>query len=217
MVQLYLETIAPVHRRITMGYYGYVYLTENCVTGKKYIGQHHWEHPGIDPKYYGSGKLLTRAIKKHGKENFRVYILQWCKTKWDLDAREMAWIRFYDAVNSPEFYNITQGGEGFGSGELNPNYGIRLSEETRRKISENHADQSGENNPRYGYRYTEEDKLKMSIAHSKLTESQILEIVELNKQGFLQKEIAKRFDVSTATISKICSGKTFSFITGIGQ
>ena len=113
-----------------MGYYGYIYLTENKITGKKYIGQHHWEKPGIDPHYYGSGKALKRAIKKHGKENFRVHLLERCKTKWELNARERAWILMYDAVHSPEFYNISQGGDGVGAGEYNPMYG-----RTRRKES----------------------------------------------------------------------------------
>jgi len=195
-------------------------------------GQHHWEHPGIDKYYYGSGKLLMRAIKKYGKENFSVHVLQWCNTKWDLNARERAWILMYDAVHSPEFYNITPGGDGTGAGEDHPMYGVQhteetrqkmrkahlgkhLSEETRKKMSENHADQSGKNNHRYGYHYTEEEKRKLSRANSKLTENQILEIVELRKQGFSQTEIAQKFGVVQQTISKICRGERFSFITGI--
>ena len=100
-------------------------------------------------------------------------------------------------------------------GENAPMYGHQHSEETRRKMRENHADQSGEKNPRYGYHYTEEEKRKSSIAHSKLTENQVLEIVELRKQGFQYKELAERFGVNDTIISRICNGKTFSSITGI--
>ena len=100
-------------------------------------------------------------------------------------------------------------------GENAPMYGHQHSEETRRKMRENHADQSGEKNPRYGYHYTEEEKRKSSIAHSKLTENQVLEIVELRKQGFQYKELAEKFGVSKQTISNICCGKRYSLITGI--
>ena len=76
-------------------------------------------------------------MNKYGKENFRIYILQWCKTKWELDARERAWILMYDAVNSPEFYNITPGGDGVGAGEDHPLHGkhYKLTEETKKKMS----------------------------------------------------------------------------------
>lgn len=48
------------------------------------------------------------------------------------------------------------------SGENSPKYGKKLSDETRRKISENHANFSGENHPNYGKKLSEETKRKMS-------------------------------------------------------
>ncbi len=48
------------------------------------------------------------------------------------------------------------------SGENNPNYGKHPSPETRRKMSENHADVSGENHPMYGKHHSPEARQKMS-------------------------------------------------------
>ena len=48
--------------------YGYVYVTTNIVTGKKYVGMH--EGKKHDLKYFGSGTYLLKAIGKYGIENF---------------------------------------------------------------------------------------------------------------------------------------------------
>lgn len=44
-----------------------IYKTTNLINGKIYIGQDSKDRPN----YYGSGKLIHRAIKKYGKENFK--------------------------------------------------------------------------------------------------------------------------------------------------
>lgn len=46
--------------------------------------------------------------------------------------------------------------------EKNHNYGKRMPDEIRKKISENHADVSGENNPNYGKSVSDETKRKIS-------------------------------------------------------
>ena len=64
--------------------YGYIYITVNLINGKKYIGQ----HKGIfDSNYLGSGKLIRRAIKKYGKDNFIVSILEYAPTKEKLNEQ----------------------------------------------------------------------------------------------------------------------------------
>jgi hypothetical protein len=47
-------------------------------------------------------------------------------------------------------------------GKNHPLYGIGHTEETKRKLSENHHDVSGKNNPMYGRKHTEESRRKMS-------------------------------------------------------
>jgi len=84
-----------------------IYETFNLVNGKKYVGQ----DINNDPKYLGSGNLLRRAIKKYGKESFYKVTIENCSSQKELDEREIFWIKKLDAVNSPEFYNIAEGGQ----------------------------------------------------------------------------------------------------------
>lgn len=93
-----------------MKIYGYIYLTENLINHKKYIGQHKAEC--FDEKYYGSGKILKRAIKKYGLENFSCKIIQACIDEKDLNESEEYWIKYYNATESEDFYNISSGGAG---------------------------------------------------------------------------------------------------------
>lgn len=51
---------------------GIIYLTVNQINGKVYVGQTSINKNG----YIGSGKLLKRAIKKYGKDNFARTILR---------------------------------------------------------------------------------------------------------------------------------------------
>ena len=92
--------------------YGYIYLTENLVNFKCYIGKR--EKPYFDDKYLGSGKHLKYAINKYGKENFVCQPIQWCNTKNELLEAEKYWIEKCEAQDSDLFYNITPGGLGGG-------------------------------------------------------------------------------------------------------
>jgi len=56
---------------------GYIYLTINWITGKKYIGQTN----GNENSYIGSGRILLKAIKKYGKENFTKEIICSCNNR----------------------------------------------------------------------------------------------------------------------------------------
>lgn len=120
--------------------YGYVYLTENKINGKKYIGQH--KSSTFDKTYKGSGKNLLKAISKYGFDKFETYIIEECDDANTLNIREAYWIEFYKADTSEEFYNLITGG-GVSYGDTNPS----KRPEVRKILSEKW---SGENNPMYG-------------------------------------------------------------------
>ena len=86
----------------------YVYLITNLINNKKYIGSS--RKSDIDKDYYGSGKAIKSALKKHGKENFTREIL-W---EGDGDARgiETHYLIKFNAANNPMFYNMTNDARG---------------------------------------------------------------------------------------------------------
>lgn len=100
---------------MVIGLIGYIYCTTNKVNGKKYIGRH--ESTEFEPdRYIGSGTLLLRAVEKYGKDNFTCELIEECNSVAELADRERYWINFYDAVNDPRYYNLSDGGLG-SSGE----------------------------------------------------------------------------------------------------
>ena len=94
--------------------YGYVYKTTNLINGRIYIGKH---HGGILPGYLGSGLLLKRAIRKYGRENFRLEVLSYGSNQLMVDVHAPAKERVNGpVVKIPEFYEafgIKQGDKMF--------------------------------------------------------------------------------------------------------
>ena len=84
-----------------------IYKTTNLKNNKIYVGQ----DTKNDPKYIGSGLLLTRSIAKYGKENFKKEILEYC-TKDNINEREIYWIDILKSSDKQIGYNISLGGQG---------------------------------------------------------------------------------------------------------
>lgn len=148
--------------------YGYVYKTTNLLNNKIYVGKHKVFNDKFDTNYYGSGKLINRAINKYGIENFKVELLEWCYTLEKLDERERYQIELLKARDPNIGYNLQFGGEGgweyvntYQKGEKHPWYGRHHSEETKQKIS-SHINFKGENNPFYGKHHSDKSKEKLS-------------------------------------------------------
>lgn len=117
-----------------------IYKTTNLINGKIYIGQ----NSNNDEKYFGSGFLITKAIKKYGLENFKKEIIEECPSKDILNDREKFWIKFFNSTDKNIGYNISEGGTG---GKLVPfegkkgktyeeYYGIERANEIKQKLSE---------------------------------------------------------------------------------
>ena len=105
--------------------YGYVYQTTCSVNGKKYIGQ----HVGLfDNCYHGSGTALMNAIKKYGRQKFITELICYCSNMYELSMTERFYIALNNAVESPQYYNITSGGETFPGGHVSSAHKKYLSD-----------------------------------------------------------------------------------------
>lgn len=145
------------NREINKDYYGFIYITTNLINGKKYIGM----HTNFDDDYLGSGKLLLRAIKKYGRENFKREIIAYAKTKEELGKLEKYYIKKYNAIEDENFYNIHEGGYG---GYTMAGWNEEEKEKYREKMSKL---LSGPNHPRYNVKLSEDTKNKIRQAQLK--------------------------------------------------
>ena len=101
--------------------YGFVYLIENKITGKKYIGKKlfwfkktrqvkgkkkRYLAPSDWPDYYGSSDELKADIEKLGIDNFHRSILYLCSNKGECSYMEAKLHFQYDVLRKPdEYYN----------------------------------------------------------------------------------------------------------------
>lgn len=156
-----------------------IYCFENIIDEKKYIGQAYdifnreKEHIKLlNHEKYDDSPYFQNAWSLYGDDNFKFYIVEKCPIEL-LNEKEIYYIKELRSHFSENGYNISWGGESF-------NRGLKISEETRKKMSEshknmseetrkkmreNHPDTSGENHPLWGKHPSEETKKKQSESH----------------------------------------------------
>ena len=84
---------------------GFVYVWENRVNGKRYVGLHVGSE---DDGYVGSGVAFKRAIEKYGIENFsRTIVYREEQSVRRLYEAVYSIINALNAVKDPTFYNLT--------------------------------------------------------------------------------------------------------------
>lgn len=110
--------------------FGYIYKTICLINNKIYIGQK-WSSIFLGNKYLGSGIYLKNAIKKYGKANFKVELIDFYNTKEELDTAEKYYIDLYNSTDYNIGYNLSSGGYGPEFGGFN---GKHHNEETINKI-----------------------------------------------------------------------------------
>jgi len=163
-------------------YIGYIYKTTNLINNRCYIGKR--TKPIFDKNYYGSGIALQSAIKKYGKDNFKIEILHWAKTVDELNQLEIDAISLYESLN--DLYNIASGGDGGNTILNHPNkntiinqrnigltkWHASLTEEEKatrsKKISEA---KKGKSNGHFGYKHTPETIEKIKASNKNYTKS----------------------------------------------
>lgn len=123
----------------------YIYKTTNNITNKIYIGQSQKDQ-NDNEEYLGSGLILLKSIKKHGKHNFSKEILHECSTKDELNDLEIYYIKKFNSTNELIGYNIVTGGQGGYLGEAANN---KKKVSLKNFFEKNPDARKGENNSRY--------------------------------------------------------------------
>lgn len=102
------------------GNVGFVYLIENLIDGRKYVGKKIFQFKKkrqVNKKkkrylaesdwkdYYGSSETLSADVEKFGKENFRRTILHLCRSKKVMTYRELEEQMKRRVLEDPMYYN----------------------------------------------------------------------------------------------------------------
>jgi group I intron endonuclease len=83
----------------------FIYITTNKINNKKYVGLCKTNKKNVD-SYLGSGKILLKAIKKHGTNNFKREIIENCSTLEEAITFERNYILEHGCHLSDNWYNI---------------------------------------------------------------------------------------------------------------
>ncbi len=171
-----------------------IYAISNNVNNKSYIGltnnlnRRKREHFSKLRKNKHKNKHLQSAWNKYGEENFTFDVLKECEID-DLDNWEKWFISSNNSSNRKYGYN----------NELGGHHNKIISEETRKKMKENHYDCRGENNPNYG-------KVRPKSTREKISKTRIERgICKGEKNPFYGKTHSKE---SRRKISENNMGKT---------
>ena len=94
---------------------GFIYKITNTINSKSYIGQtiqnvkeRFYQHCATKCSKVVSNMAIHRAIKKYGKSNFTVEVIEEIDSA-NLNDRERYWIKYYNSYNNG--YNSTKGGQ----------------------------------------------------------------------------------------------------------
>lgn len=94
----------------------YVYKITNKINKKVYIGQtirdpnQRFLRHLSDALHDVLDTYFARAIRKYGKDNFELEIIDTAETREELTQKELYWISFYDSCNKNKGYNCSPGG-----------------------------------------------------------------------------------------------------------
>ena len=191
---------------------GIIYCAANIKNGKKYVGktvqelEKRWDgHVAMAYSERGWNIYFYNAIRKYGSESFVLSVLETIEDDSLLSAAEIKWIAELQTADHHVGYNSTHGGEGFSTGDLNPNrlnpkrgsdnwcYGIPKPPEVRAKISKTLTGLLvGEKNPFFGRKHTDETRKKIGdIQRGQVRGPHSEETCEKIRQRMLNREFSE--------------------------
>lgn len=162
----------------------HLYRVEDVVRGKFYLGKHRGR---IQQGYWGSGKWISRHIKKYGKQDLRYEVLVIADEQYIYDL-ERRWITPEFLAANPNCLNLCPGGIGGNLGNVPHNKGKKASEETKRKQS---LAKLGKPSHRKGAKHTSEAIAKINANHPRTPMS------EAGRAAWLAKKIGSKQPLST--------------------
>lgn len=200
-----------------------IYLIENIVNDKKYVGQttknlstrfsrHCWSSE------FKKNMPISCAIKKYGKDKFTIVEIDRCETLEDANQKEVYWANYYNTF-SPIGYNLKAGGRKY----------LQMAEETKLKISISNTGKtrSIESKKRLsdshkGYKLLESTKQKLSILNKgKVLEDTTKNSISLKNskryllmspsgeeiEVFSMKNFCKENNLQATNMSQLVNGK----------
>lgn len=195
---------------------GYIYLFENKINNKKYVGQtYNIKSRYASHKYYTTHTpkptdYFHIALNKYGIDNFRFSILFKINSNnivhlnIILDNMEIFFIRKYKTTDRSLGYNLTEGGKGM--------RGYKVSEEIKLKYSIS----------RRGRKHSETTKLKIGKAHknkfvSKETRNKLSVSAKLRKVANKRGKSICQYSKDMILINTFISGRAASRSTSVNQ
>lgn len=180
-----------------------IYKVTNLINGKTYIGlttksleQRKSEH--IYKAFNQNGNpVIHRALRKYGENSFTWEVIDTAETQEELSEKEIYWIKFHESFGA-NGYNLTHGGEG--------SLGYKHTPESRAKMSISQK----------GRTHSDETKRKMGLTRkgskhplATITESDVLEIKEMIKDGMRLIDISNELNINKGIIGRIKIGETW--------
>lgn len=192
-----------------------IYIHKNKENNKVYIGQtstsvnNRWQNG----KGYKGCTLFERAINKYGWDGFEHIIVAENLTKEESCQMEKDLIKMYDSTNPQKGYNISIGGD---SGHA----GVKLSEETRRKISKKNKGKTVSQETREKMSLSSKGRKLSDLAYQKAIEYHSIEVIQLTKDGeFVNQyssiaEASKQTGINVSTIESCVNKKRYKSAGG---
>lgn len=169
-----------------------IYKITNLINNKIYIGQtiqtleKRWRRHTWISSIKRDAMAISNAIKKYGKENFKIEKIDEVSNIDELNEKEIFYIKEYNSL-SPKGYNLSNGGGGFNPTQetiekiRKSNLGKKASPETIQKLRESHL----------GHVVKEETKRKLSEINKLKTidrKVRLASIAKNVKSSILEKE-----------------------------
>lgn len=172
---------------------GFIYIIRNNINNKLYVGKSTYKNLSYlinrykkELKYRPTKRLIIRAIKKYGINNFnfKIEIDNICDTN-ELNILEKFYIKKYKTNNSKLGYNLTIGGDGTNGFVWNKKSKLKLS----KKVSDGRY--LGSKNPFYGKTHSEETRNKIIESNIRRTGTKTVPCTEEKKERIRKGNLGK--------------------------